>query len=143
MRKILLLLFPMLLMADVLSKDDYKYAIQYFYKNCDEYLYKEFDSDAKVCGYIDFLLGWNKYQDDDRIRYTYFYLLGIFTTLITQDKEAEEQLLGTGLNIYFYDDEKNNKAGVPFSFCKTTKGLKTHRVISCYNIIDGLSQLRF
>ena len=34
MRKILLLLFPMLLMADVLSKDDYKYAIQYFYKSC-------------------------------------------------------------------------------------------------------------
>ena len=54
MRKMLLLLFPIVLISDVLSKKDCKYALKTFVVFCNDYLYNEIDSTAKVCGYIDF-----------------------------------------------------------------------------------------
>ena len=57
MRKMLLLLFPIVLISDVLSKKDCKYALKTFGVFCNDYLYKEIDSTAKVCGYIDFYWG--------------------------------------------------------------------------------------
>ncbi len=57
--------------------------------------------------------------------------------LISEDKEAEELLLSTGLNRYFYDDNKENLKD-KFK-CRTTKGLTTLEVLKCFNILGAVT----